>query len=215
MTDATSQAEPVAGALTTLAQPHEFVLEVKRSRFVARVSRADTRDEALAFVARVRVPTATHNCWAYRIGDEYRFSDDGEPGGTAGRPMLAAIDSQGLQHVVAVVSRDFGGIKLGAGGLVRAYGGVVAECLRTARRETLVPEVEVVVRCPFPALGSLHHALASVSHTKLDEAFDDTGVVLRLSLAAHTLEALRCTVADLTRGQARFEVADSDAAPLA
>src|SRR3546814_18000784 len=78
------------------------------------------------------VPDATHNCWAWRIGDDYRSNDDGEPAGTAGRPILAAIDGQGMDRVVVVVTRWFGGIKLGAGGLVRAYGGTAAECLRRA-----------------------------------------------------------------------------------
>jgi hypothetical protein len=86
-----------------------------------------------------RSPTdATHNCWAWRIGGDYRSSDDGEPAGTAGRPILAAIDGQGFDRVMVVVTRWFGGIKLGAGGLVRAYGGAAAECLRTAPRVPLV-----------------------------------------------------------------------------
>ena len=117
----------------TLPAPVSLAIEVKHSRFLARAAPADSTHAAQAFVGSVSDPDATHNCWAWRIGGDYRSSDDGEPAGTAGRPILAAIDGQGFDRVVVVVTRWFGGIKLGAGGLVRAYGGSAAECL-TPRR---------------------------------------------------------------------------------
>ena len=104
----------------TLAGPADFLLEVKHSRFLAQAGPVDSAEAAHAFMATVADPTATHNCWAWRVGDQYRSSDDGEPAGTAGRPILAAIDGQGYDRVAVVVTRWFGGIKLGAGGLVRA-----------------------------------------------------------------------------------------------
>ena len=122
----------------TLATRASHSIDVKHSRFLAQAAPVDSPDAALAFFAEVGDPAATHNCWAYRIGSEYRFNDDGEPGGTAGRPILAAIEGQGLDRVAVVVTRWYGGIKLGAGGLVRAYGGAAAECLRTAARQPLV-----------------------------------------------------------------------------
>ncbi|MCU0692466.1 MAG: YigZ family protein, partial [Polyangiaceae bacterium] len=112
--------------MRTLRADAEHECLIKKSRFLARAARADTADEAMAFLQRVRDDTASHNCWAYRIGELYRFSDDGEPGGTAGRPILSAIEGQRVDHVMVVVARHFGGIKLGAGGLVRAYGGTAA-----------------------------------------------------------------------------------------
>ena len=84
----------------------------------------------MRFFAANSDPEATHNCWAYKIGQEYRFNDDGEPGGTAGRPILQAIEGQGMDRVAVLVVRWFGGVKLGAGGLVRAYGGCAANCGR-------------------------------------------------------------------------------------
>ena len=122
----------------TLAAAATHILEVKHSRFIAQVAPADSPEAALGFLARVADPGATHNCWAYRIGAEYRSSDDGEPSGTAGRPILAASEGQGYDQVMAVVTRWYGGIKLGAGGLVRAYGGAAAECLRRAERRPLI-----------------------------------------------------------------------------
>ncbi|MEO7916289.1 MAG: YigZ family protein, partial [Dokdonella sp.] len=114
----------------TLAAFAELSQEIRKSRFVARAAAIDTVAAAIAFIESASAADAGHNCWAYRIGDDYRFNDDGEPGGTAGRPILAAIEGQGLDGVAVVVSRWFGGIKLGAGGLMRAYGRCAAECLR-------------------------------------------------------------------------------------
>ena len=122
---------------------------------------------ALAFLAQVADPDATHNCWAYRIGGEYRSSDDGEPAGTAGRPILAAIDGQGFDQVMVVVTRWYGGIKLGAGGLVRAYGGAAAECLRTAPRQPLVAMATLELQAGFDDIGAVHAALAQHGAEKL------------------------------------------------
>lgn len=103
----------------TLAAPLVHETEVKKSRFIAHAAHAASPSAALAFVAERRDAQARHNCWAYRCGSEFRSSDDGEPSGTAGRPILSAIEGAGLDHVVVLVVRWFGGIKLGAGGLTR------------------------------------------------------------------------------------------------
>ena len=188
----------------TLAAPASHTLEVKHSRFLARALPVDNADAALRFLADVADPNATHNCWAYRIGQEYRSSDDGEPAGTAGRPILAAIEGQGFDQVIVVVTRWFGGIKLGAGGLVRAYGGAAAECLRTASRRPLVALREMELRAPFDDLGVVHAALATHGAAKLDERFDADGVVLRLSLPADRVDALAAQLRDATRNRARI-----------
>ena len=112
--------------------------EIKRSRFIATVKGEVGQDEAEAFVKSVKkkYPDATHNCYAYiadELGNIARFSDDGEPSGTAGQPILDVIKKQGLVKTAVVVTRYFGGIKLGAGGLVSAYSGAVADVLKTAK----------------------------------------------------------------------------------
>lgn len=188
----------------TLAGPTSHVLEVKHSRFIVHAAPVDAPEEALAFVARVGDPAATHNCWAYRIGGEYRFNDDGEPAGTAGRPILAAIDGQGLDRVVAVVTRWFGGIKLGAGGLVRAYGGSAAECLRVAPRRELVVFAELHLAYPFAGTGAVHALLTQFDAQKLDEGFDADGVRLHLRLPAERLPLLKERLRDATRDRVRF-----------
>src|SRR5690625_7862489 len=110
----------------------------------------------MAFIEERSVPDARHNCWAYKIGDNYRFSDDGEPGGTAGRPILQAIEGQECDFVAVLVIRWFGGIKLGTGGLVRASGGAAAECLRTAHKQKYIPTVPTQCFCPYDAFDRLN-----------------------------------------------------------
>jgi len=179
--------------------------DVRKSRFLARAAPVESVDAAIAFFARVREADATHNCWAYRIGASYRFNDDGEPGGTAGRPILQAIDGQALDRVAVVVARWFGGIKLGAGGLVRAYGGTAAECLRLAPKTPLVERTTVVVRLDFAAAGALRARLADHDATKRGEHTDADGVELTIELPAARVDALAQLVRDLTRGRGRLQ----------
>src|SRR5690606_29139938 len=160
-------------------------------------------DEAMAWLQSVSVPDATHNCWAWRIGDDYRSSDDGEPAGTAGRPILAAIDGQGFDQVVVVVTRWYGGVKLGAGGLVRAYGGAAAECLRQAPRSPLVEYAEVALHAPFEDLGAVHATLDAFEAEKIGEAFDTAGARFSLRLPAARVEALRTHLRDASRDRIR------------
>lgn len=186
----------------TLAARAAFTLEAKHSRFLAQAAPVDAPGAALAFLSEVADPAATHNCWAYRIGAEYRSSDDGEPAGTAGRPILAAIDGQGLDQVVVVVTRWYGGIKLGAGGLVRAYGGAAAECLRTAPRQPLVVLRELEIRAGFEDIGAVHAVLAACGAEKLGERFDADGVAMRVSVAEAAVDDLRERLRDATRDRA-------------
>jgi uncharacterized YigZ family protein len=194
-------------AATTLAAAARFEQDIRKSRFVANAAPVDDPAGALAFFARVGVRDATHNCWAYRVGAQYRFNDDGEPSGTAGKPILVAIDSQGLDRVAVVVTRWFGGIKLGAGGLVRAYGGCAAECLRMAPRIAIVARTRACIRCDFAAAAALHAHFAELSIAKLDERFDAAGVELAIELPKERLDALVKLVGDLTRGRGRVDAA--------
>ena len=191
--------------LDTLAATASHVLEVKHSRFVAHAAPIAVADDAAAFLQQAAVPDATHNCWAWRLGDQYRSSDDGEPAGTAGRPILAAIDGQGFDRVAVVVVRWFGGIKLGAGGLVRAYGGCAAECLRTAARVPLIETCILQLRAPFDTLGALHAALPAAAAHKLDERFDADGALLRVELPLDRVVDLKTRLRDATRNRIRID----------
>jgi uncharacterized YigZ family protein len=199
----------VSGGYRTLAAPARFQLEVKKSRFLAQARSVDAAASAMAWLREAGDPQATHNCWAYRIGREYRFSDDGEPGGTAGRPILAAIDGQGLDHVAVLVTRWYGGINLGAGGLARAYGGSAAECLRTAAQREQVRQVEAELSCDFALAGAVHALLDGSAAEKLAESFDERGLRLRLRLPASNFAALADRLRDASRGAARLHRLDA------
>ena len=185
----------------------EFRLEqeVKKSRFIAIAVPLDDTDGVKEHIERVGDPAATHNCWAYRFGAGYRFSDDGEPGGTAGRPILSAIDGQGVDRALVVVTRYFGGIKLGAGGLVRAYGGAAAECLRLAPKLELRPRIEVVLSVPFDSTGVLYKLIEKYEATKLGEAYESDSLEMHLSIEATRRDELERDAVDGTRGKVRFQ----------
>lgn len=188
----------------TIAGPASHLLEARRSRFLARAVPVDSPDAALRALPSLSDADATHNCWAFRVGDAYRSSDDGEPAGTAGRPILAAIDGQGVDRVLVVVTRWFGGTRLGAGGLVRAYGGAAAECLRLAPRVPLVDFDEADLAFAFDDTGLVHAALAAHGADRLDEAHGPEGVRLRLRVRADERAALARRLRDATRDRVRW-----------
>lgn len=137
--------------------------EDRGSRFVAWVFRAPQEADALARLAALRAefPKARHHCWAWRCGARYRFSDDGEPGGTAGRPMLQVLEGAGLDEAAVVCVRWFGGVKLGTGGLVRAYSAAAARAAEAAGRAPIVVRARRALFLPFARLG-LRDEIASL-----------------------------------------------------
>ncbi|WP_108472948.1 IMPACT family protein [Rhodanobacter thiooxydans] len=188
-------------ALSTLAQPCRHQEEIRKSRFLALAAPVESTEQAMAFVREVGDPSATHNCWAWRIGQDYRFNDDGEPGGTAGRPILQAIEGQGMDRVAVVVTRWYGGIKLGAGGLARAYGGTAAECLRRAERVTIVAMARLGLRCDFAELALLKARLKDLQAEVEHEAFGADGVELQLRLPDSRVAEACLRISDISRGR--------------
>ncbi len=152
----------------------------RKSRFIATAAPAVTVDEANAFFEKVRDPAATHNCWAYLVDSQVRFSDDGEVPGTAGKPILGAIEKQGLNHVAIMVTRHFGGIKLGMGGLIRAYGGTAARCLQAAPKKNILIHEDAHVLVPFRALGKILDILRKERVEILEKTQGSGGITLHL-----------------------------------
>lgn len=189
--------EPLHALLGTC----RHVEEIRKSRFLAQAALVSSGEQALAFLQQAGDPAATHNCWAYRIGTGYRFSDDGEPGGTAGRPILQAIGGQGVDRVMVVVTRWYGGIKLGAGGLARAYGGTAAECLRLAERVPIVAMARLSTHCAFADLALLSARLREHGAQIEGEDFDSGGVSLQWSIAEDRVAATQARVLDISRGR--------------
>jgi uncharacterized YigZ family protein len=185
-----------------LVRHERFSQEIRKSRFLAQAAPIEAEGDAKRLLAEWSEPQANHNCWAWRIGSVYRFSDDGEPGGTAGKPILQAIDGQELDRVLVVVTRWFGGVLLGAGGLIRAYGGTAASCLRAAERVPLVATVAVDLDCAFSDLALVQSRLVAFDGVRIEEqTFTDTGARIRARLPVDAADALTATLVDLTSGR--------------
>lgn len=191
---------------TTIAKPSEFTEIIKASRFIAYLYKALSVEEAQAQLADVRKkhPTANHHCWAYRIGEVYRFSDDGEPGGTAGRPMVEVLNKRDIDRVMAVVVRYFGGTKLGAGGLIRAYSGTVAKALDNATLAQVLPMVQLEIDIPFDQMDSVFRFLAERPLTKDEPSYTATGMQLSLTMQQGLEGAFLDALRELSKGQAKL-----------
>lgn len=193
--------------MLTIKQAGEHELEIRRSRFVCALARVTTGRQAQEFVAgRRRIHhDATHNCTAHVLGEHgeiTRSSDDGEPGGTAGRPMLEVLRRRGLTGTVAVVSRYFGGVKLGAGGLVRAYGQAVAETIDLVGVVELRPVVTVTVVIDHARAGRLTRDLHASPYT-LTGARYGRDAEIDVIVFADELAAFDAWVAAAAGGHAR------------
>ena len=177
-------------------------LVVKKSRFLGFVQPVADRAEAPAIVARLRAehPDAAHVCWALLAGGQSAAVDDGEPGGTAGRPMLDVLRHQDLEGVLAAVVRYFGGIKLGAGGLVRAYTDTVAQALLTVEKVAIVRYTELRCILPYSLEGLLRRELAAAGATLVDVGHDQR-VTLAFRIADSAAPALVARLNESASGQ--------------
>jgi uncharacterized YigZ family protein len=190
----------------TVARAGVYESEIKRSRFRCALAPAGSEQAAQDFVRAVRRehPDATHNCFAYVIGPDgrvHRASDDGEPGGTAGTPMLQVLLGRRIRDTAAVVTRYYGGIQLGAGGLARAYGGAVAAALdeigTTERRRLTL----LTVTADHRRAGRLEHELRAAGHTVRGVSYG-AAVAIALGVPETDVPAFRSWLADATAGTA-------------
>jgi uncharacterized YigZ family protein len=192
----------------TLAQPVHSELVIKKSRFIGCVQPVADRAAALAVVASLRSehPAAAHVCWALMAGGQSAANDDGEPGGTAGRPMLEVLRHQQIEGSLATVVRYFGGVKLGAGGLVRAYTDAIAQALLGA---TLVPLVrQRSLRCavPYALEGLVRRELVAVGAV-LDVVQHDSDVQFAFTLPEPEANAFIARLDDAAQGRVVWQQA--------
>ncbi|WP_268797930.1 IMPACT family protein [Pseudomonas huanghezhanensis] len=185
----------------TLVGPCEWREEIRKSRFITLATPINSPADAQAFIEQNSDQNATHNCWAWKLGDQYRSTDDGEPGGTAGRPILAAVEAQEFDQVVVLVIRWYGGIQLGTGGLARAYGGGANKCLQQAARLPLINRVPVRLDCSFSELALVKVRLADISALIQEESFTANGVELTIAVGPEHIDSLQQQLADLSRGR--------------
>lgn len=196
----------------SLASPAHHELIIKKSRFIACVEPVTGREQAQLRVAQLKAqhPDAAHVCWALLAGGQSAANDDGEPGGTAGRPMLDVLRHQDLQGVLATVVRYFGGIKLGAGGLVRAYTDAVAQALLTAEKIPVVKRIHLACSVPY-ALEGLVRREVELALAELLEVEHGSVVTLRFALPQPQAPHLMQRLGDSGRGQLVWLDADNAA----
>lgn len=189
--------------MKTLAGPASIEIEIKKSRFIAHAARVERLADTLDFYESVADASASHNCWAWQLDHLYRFNDDGEPASTAGRPILSAIQGKELDQVMVVVTRFFGGTKLGVGGLVRAYSGSAAKCLDLAGVLEILPHVECAIQAGFGWTGQVYSAINACGAEKLSERYNDGGIEIRVDIAQSMLETFETLLTETTRGEAK------------
>ena len=188
-------------------EPGESEFTEKRSRFIGHVWPVETEEEAQGRIKEMKTKyyDARHNCWCYRIGDNVvRYGDDGEPQGTAGQPMLKVFERENVTNVVCVVTRYFGGILLGAGGLTRAYSKSAKDALTAAGAATMGLWVQMEIPCAYPMLERVKQEIAAV-----DGMVDDTqfgaDVTVKVSIVADRVNSLQDRLTDLSAGNIQIK----------
>lgn len=191
---------------------HRVEQAIERSRFICTIQRVGDAPSAQALLRELNAefPDATHNCWAYVAGPPgstsvIGMSDAGEPHGTAGRPMLTVLLHSGVGEIAAVVTRYYGGTKLGTGGLVKAYGGIVQLALEGLPRTERVDYVSLVVSAGYPSVSAIQRAIASLGAVVIEQEYGAL-VRYRLRVPRANVAALRAAVADATSGEGRLRL---------
>lgn len=191
-----------------LLQGGQGEYEEKKSRFIATVQKCESEEEASAFIEEMKKKywDARHNCSAYCIGargELTRCSDDGEPGGTAGRPMLEVLTGSGIRNVAVVVTRYFGGVLLGTGGLVRAYTRAVQEGLKNCIVGRMRAGYEVEVHTDYNGIGKILYLLGNAGIEPVSSDYTDK-VSLRLLVPAEQVDELQAQMVEATGGRVEF-----------
>lgn len=186
----------------------ESELLIQKSKFITYVKRAETEEEALEFIQEIkkRHHNASHNCSAYMIGEHdniQKANDDGEPSGTAGVPILEVLKKQGLKDTVIVVTRYFGGIKLGGGGLIRAYGRATTEGITATGTVVRKLHSMMVVTIDYTWLGKVENAVRQSTYPLKEVAYDN-GVNLFIHVPVTQVETFTSWMTELTNGQAEI-----------
>jgi len=189
----------------TIAQTVTFEEEIKKSRFQAIASVVENEQQVKKFLEETKDISTTHQFWAWKIGHHVRFNDDGEPSGTAGRPILATIEGNDLTNVIVLVNRWYGGVKLGTGGLVRAYGGCAGQCLLLAEKIELIEKKKITFSCAFNEWAIIQYELLQ-QQIEFLENYTETGVSIQAQVQIHQIEPLKLKLQDVTRGREQLKL---------
>ena len=191
----------------TISSLVSYEEDIKKSRFQAFAVPVENEQAVKDFLEQYKDISTTHQCWAWKIGHNVRFNDDGEPSGTAGRPILATIEGNELTNVLVLVNRWYGGVKLGTGGLVRAYGGTAGQCLLMAEKIELIEKKKVHFACQFNEWSIFQYELNS-QQIEFNVQYTADGVLVEALLQVHQIEALRLKIQDVTRGREALKIVD-------
>jgi uncharacterized YigZ family protein len=189
----------------TLVSETIFEEDIKKSRFQAIAAPVENEQQVKIFLEKYLDLTTTHQCWAWKIGHNVRFNDDGEPSGTAGRPILATIEGNDLTNVIVLVNRWYGGIKLGTGGLVRAYGGCAGQCLLLAEKIELIEKKKIYFQCQFSEWSIFQYEL-NTQDIEYTEKYTAEGVEVEALLQIHQIDSLKLKIQDVTRGREQLKL---------
>lgn len=189
----------------TIASQVTFEEDIKKSRFQAIAVPVANEQDVKDFLEISKDISTTHQCWAWKIGNNVRFNDDGEPSGTAGRPILAMIEGNELSNILVLVNRWYGGVKLGTGGLVRAYGGCAGQCLLLAEKIELIEKKKVSFSCQFNEWAIFQYEL-NQQQIEFQQDYTATGVDVIALLQIHQIEPLSLKIQDVTRGREQLKV---------
>jgi uncharacterized YigZ family protein len=194
----------------TLASPIQVEIEIRKSRFIGFVMPVVDRAEAMEQIDRLRTmhPTATHVCWALLAGGQSGMSDDGEPSGTAGRPILEVLRHHELDSVLGAVVRYYGGVKLGAGGLVRAYTEAIAGALKLAERIRRITQAELSIEIGYPDEARVRRWLEQQGYA-LVHCSHGAAVNLIMRLPEEEMAKSEAALRDLTQGRVHVAAAPS------
>ena len=197
----------------TIAENSEYEIVIRGSRFICSLQRVENEEEAKAFIQTIKKEhwKATHNCSAYLIGDRdeiQRAHDDGEPSGTAGVPMLEVLKKNELKYVVAVVTRYFGGTKLGAGGLIRAYSKSVSSTLKEIGIVERAMQIPVKCTVSYSASGKLENNLIQSPYSVIDTLYTDQ-VTFIIGIPVDNVETFQSDMIDFMNGNIQFETGEA------
>lgn len=201
-------------AYKTIQTGGQSEISVKKSRFIANVSHVDTQEEAIAYIEKIKKQNydAKHHCFAFSVGIDQptpRFSDDGEPSGTAGKPILEVIEGQDLHNLVIVVTRYFGGTLLGTGGLVRAYTDAAKEGLLASDIIKKIRATQTTITTNYNDIGKLQYLLGTENIPIISSDYTDV-VTLNLLIPVDRVTEIKNKIIETTAARATIEEGDTD-----
>ncbi len=204
---------------TTIADFYTTEIEIKHSRFIASAKRVTSKEEAQAFLKEIskKYSDATHNCYAYVAdidGRDFKFSDDGEPSGTAGQPILEVIKKNSLYEICVVVTRYFGGIKLGASGLVGAYTEASAKLIKECNKVEMRLSALLTINIDYSLLGKIEYLIGALGAGVENKEFG-LDVKLLVSIDSQRVEELNLALKEATKGRVQGELLEHRFVPKA